>query len=239
MTTKQSLLWSALALLLAASADAARAELPAAVAFVGAQVGPRNDYAYLGMIQPLPGAELGRGPYAKAILSRLSYRYDSTENGPLAEINAHGPGIELGAGHAWKYERSAIDLSATIGYRRLSVTPFVPREQEAGSVLTLNPQLSASTRVTDSVSADLIANYAIGLGSSWVRTRIGTQPSGSWRAGVEAIFLDGRNYQTRQQGVFLSLPLDASTAVEISAGRSKPRDDDAGTYVAVGFSFTF
>lgn len=239
MRTKQSLLWPMLALALSASTDAARAELPTAVVFGGAQAGPRNDFAYLGMVQPLPGAELGRGLYAKAVLSRLGYRYDSADNGPVTEVSARGPGIEIGGGHAWKHERSTIDLSATVGYRNLDVTPFVPSRQESGSVLTLNPQLSASTRLTDTVSTDLIANYAIGLGSSWARARVGTQPSGSWRAGVEAIFLDGRTYQTRQQGVFLSLPLDASSAVEISVGRSKPRDDAAGTYVAVGFSFTF
>lgn len=237
MTT--TLLRSAFAFGIVTLCTAAHAELPTAVAFGGAQAGPRNDYAYLGMIQPLPGAELGRGYYAKAILSRLSYRYDSSDSGPVTEVGARGPGIEIGAGHAWKHERSTVDLSATVGYRNLDVTPFVPSRQEAGSVLTLNPQLSASTRLTDTVSADLIANYAIGLGSSWARTRVGTQPSGSWRAGIEAIFLDGRNYQTRQQGVFVSLPLDASSAIELSVGRSKQRDDNAGTYVAIGFSFTF
>lgn len=239
MKTRTPLLWPALALGLATCGAAAHAELPTAVAFGGAQAGPRNDYAYLGMIQPLPGAELGRGLYAKAVLSRLGYRYDSADNGPVTEVNARGPGIEIGAGYTWKHEHSNIDLSATVGYRNLDVTPFVPSRQESGSVLTLNPQLSALTQLTDNVSADLIANYAIGLGSSWARARVGTQPSGNWRAGVEAIFLDGRTYQTRQQGIFLSLPLDASSALEISVGRSKPGDDAAGTYVAVGFSFTF
>lgn len=239
MKTRLPLLWPMLAMAIATGTDAARAELPTAVVFGGAQAGPRNDFAYLGMVQPLPGAELGRGYYAKAILSRLSYRYDSSDSGPTTEVGARGPGIEIGAGHAWKHERSTFDLSATVGYRNLDVTPFVPSRQESGSVLTLNPQLSTLTRLTDTVSADLIANYAIGLGSSWARARVGAQPSGSWRAGIEAIFLDGRTYQTRQQGVFLSLPLDASSAVEISVGRSKPRDDAAGTYVAVGFSFTF
>lgn len=237
MTT--SLLKAAAALALSMGPGTALAEYPTAVMFGGAQIGPRNDYAYLGMIQPLPGAELGLGPYAKAVLSWLDYRYDSGESGPATEIKSRGPGIEVGAGYAWRHERGTLDLSATLGYRDLQVTPFVPSRQESGSVLTLNPQLSVSTRMTDSVSADLIANHAIGLGSSWARARVGTQPSGSWRAGVEAIFLDGRNYQTRQQGVFLSLPLDATTSFEISVGRSRPRDDAAGTYVAVGFSRMF
>lgn len=239
MTTKKTLTETAVVLALSAASGAALAELPTAVMFGGAQAGPRNDYAYLGMIQPLPGSELGLGPYAKAVFSWLDYRYDSSDAGPVTEVRSRGPGIDVGAGYAWRYERGTLDLSATLGYRDLQVTPFVPSRQESGSVLTLNPQLSASTRLTDSVSADLIANHAIGLGSSWARARVGTQPSGSWRAGVEAIFLDGRNYRTRQQGVFLSLPLDGATSFEISVGRSKPRDDAAGTYVAVGFARTF
>lgn len=239
MTTKTSLLKTAAALVLSMGPGTALAEYPTAVLFGGAQAGPRNDYAYLGMIQPLPGAELGLGPYAKAVFSWLDYRYDSSEAGPATEVNSRGPGIEVGAGYAWRHERGTLDLSATLGYRDLRVTPFVPAAQEAGSVLTLNPQLSTTARLTDRVTAELIANHAIGLGSSWARARVGTRPSGSWRIGVEAIFLDGRNYQTRQQGVFLSLPLDASTSFEISAGRSKPRDDAAGTYVAAGFARTF
>jgi hypothetical protein len=239
MNTKMTLWQTAVVFGLSAASAGALAELPTAVVFGGAQAGPRNDFAYLGMIQPLPGAQLGQGVYGKAMLSWLDYRYGSSETGPITEVRSRGTGIEFGAGYAWRYGRGTVDLSATAGYRDLRVTPFVPQGQEAGSVLTLNPQVSASIRLNDRVSADLIANHAIGLGHSWARTRLGMQPSGSWRAGIEAIFLDGRNYQTRQHGVFFSLPLDAVRSLEFSIGRSEPRGEATGTYVAAGFAFTF
>ena len=239
MNAKMTLLQTAIVLGLSTASAVALAELPMAVVFGGAQAGPRNDFAYLGMIQPLPGTQLGNGAYGKAMLSWLDYRYDSDEAGPLTEVRSRGPGIEFGAGYAWRYGRGTVDLSATAGYRDLRVAPFVPRRQEVGSVLTLNPQLSASIQLNDRVSADLIANHAIGLGSSWARTRLGMQPSGSWRAGMEAIFLHGRNYQTRQHGVFISVPLDARRSLEFSIGRSEPRGEATGTYLAAGVAFTF
>lgn len=230
---------SAAALALIASVSSSRAETPANVMFGGTQGSSRSAYTYVGAIAPLQGAELGRGLYGKAVASWLDYRYDSSEQGPSTEIHARGAGVELGAGYAWRLERGTVDLSATVGYRDLRVTPYAPTDQKSGGVLTLNPQLAASTRLSEAVDGDLIANYAIGLGSSWARARIGAKPSGSWRAGVEAIFVDGPNYSIRQQGVFMSVPVDAVTAIEFSIGRSKPRDDDAATYVGIGFSRSF
>ena len=232
-----SLSLSALALML--SLSTAHAESPVNVMFAGTQGSPRSSYAYLGAIAPMEGAELGRGAYSKAVLSWLDYRYNSNERGPQTEINARGAGLELGVGYAWRYERSTFDLSATLGYRDLRVTPFAPADQKSGGVLTLNPQVAASTRLTDTVDADLMANYSFGLRSSWARARIGAKPSGSWRAGIEATILDGPNYSIRQQGVFISLPVDAVTSLEFTVGRAKPRDDDASTYVGIGFARSF
>lgn len=227
----------ALALMLAL--PCAHAESPMNVMFGGAQGSSRSGYTYLGAIAPMQGAEPGLGPYAKAVVSWLNYRYDSSELGSLTRIDASGPGLELGAGHAWRHERGTLDLSATLGYRNLHVTPFVPADQKSGSVLTLNPQLAASARLGSTTDADLIANYAIGLGSSWVRARVGARPYGSWRAGVEAIFVDGRNYGIRQQGVFLSMPVDAGMSIEFSLGRAKPRDDNASVYAGIAFVRNF
>lgn len=228
---------AALALMLAAPLS--HAESPMNVMFGGTQASSRSGYTYLGAIMPLQGSELGLGAYGKAIASWLNYRYNSSELGPVTEIDASGPGVEVGAGYAWRDERGTLDLSATVGYRELHVTPFVPANQKSGGVLTLNPQLAASTRLSGTVDADLLANYAIGLGSSWARARIGTKPSGSWRAGVEAVFLDGHNYSIRQQGVFLSLPIDAGTSIEFIVGRSKPRDDNASAYAGIAFARNF
>lgn len=215
------------------------AESPANVMFGGSQGSGSSSYTYLGAMTPIASAEPGMGPYAKVILSWLDYRYGSSERSTLSEINARGAGLELGAGYAWRYERGSIDLSATVGYRDLRVTPFAPKDQKSGSVLTLNPQIYASTPLSDKTDADLIANYAIGLGSSWARARVGAKPSGSWRAGLEAIFLDGPNYRIRQQGVFVSLPVDALTSLEFTLGRAKPQDSSASTYVGIGFARSF
>jgi len=227
------------ALLSILALNSARAESPPNVMFGGIQGSARSAYTYLGAITPIAGAELGMGPYGKALISWLDYRYDSSELGPVTEINARGPGLELGGGYAWRFERGTVDLSATIGYRDLRVTPFIPTDQKSGGVLTLNPQVAASTRLSDAMDADLLANYSIGLGSSWARTRIGAKPAGSWRAGVEAIFVDGSNYSTRQQGVFVSLPIDTTTSLEFSVGRAKSSGETASTYAGFAFARNF
>ncbi len=221
---------------LAALTSAANAEN---VVFAGTEGSSNSGYAYLGAIMPMEGSQLGRGWYRKGVISLIRYRYESTERGSTEEISGRVPGLEGGIGHVWKFDERTLDLSATAGYRHVGLRPFEPRDEKVGNVFTLNPQLMAFTPLGDRVDADLIANYAIGLGSSFARLRTGFRPASGWRVGVEAKRLEGRTYETRAAGVFVAKQLTEKLRLELTAGREKPRDDPSVSYGGVSFSTVF
>ena len=209
------------------------------VIFGGVEGSSAGSYGYLGGVTPFKGEQLGQGWYQKAVLSLNHYRYESTERGPTEEVNGRVPGIEAGIGRAWQKHQQTLDLSVTAGYRHVSLRPFEPADEKTGSVFTLNPQLMASTPLVHQLDADLIANYSIGLSSSFTRIRAGYQSDSGWRAGIEGKRLDGRNYLQQAAGVFVAIPLSDKLKMELNAGRLKPRDQESVSYAGVAFSVVF
>lgn len=207
--------------------------------FGGAEGSRNSSYAYLGGVSPFDGNDLGRGWYKKTVLSMVRYSYESTEQGPVTEITGRVPGIEAGVGHAWQFEKQKLDLSATIGYRHVSLSPFDPKDEKTGSIITLNPQLIAYTPLTGKFDADLIANYAIGLGSSFARIRSGYQQDNGVRVGLEGKQLAGRTYSVHMLGAFVAIPLQGKLTLELNLGREKPKDEHSATYAGIAFSTAF
>ena len=154
-------------------------------------------------------------------------------------MNGKVPGIEGGLGHAWQFGARTLDLSATVGYRNIRLTPFEPEDEKAGNIFTLNPQLMAYTPLVGRTDADLIANTSIGLGSSFARLRAGFRPVEGWRTGVETKRLKGDNYETRTAGVFITIPLGGKLSLDFTVGREKPRDDPSVSYGGLAFSMLF
>jgi hypothetical protein len=205
----------------------------------GLQVSSKSSYAFSTVIVPFSGARVGQGWYQKAGVSWLTYSYDGTFNGNNREVSASAPGIQAGIGHIWNYERSRLDLSVTLGYRNIDISPFVPDGDRAGNVFTLNPQIQASQQLNTSIDADLLANYAIGMETYFVRTRLGWKPVTGWRTGLEGIWQEGKNYRVSQQGLFLSKTLASGMTVEINAGQAKPENDSASAYIGLTFASTY
>jgi len=205
----------------------------------GVQTSEKSTYAFSMAIVPFGDARLGQGWYQKAGVSWLTYRYDGTLNSNTREVSAKAPGIEAGIGHMWNNEGSRLDLSATLGYRHIDITPFVPAGDRAGNVITLNPQIQASRQLSSSIDADLLANYAIGLGSSYTRARLGWKPVAGWRTGLEGIWQEGKNYRITQQGLFLSRTLASGMTLEINAGQAKAQNYSASAYIGLTFASTY
>ncbi len=136
-------------------------------------------------------------------------------------------------------ERPALDLSATLGYRHIDISPFVPAGDRTGNVFTLNPQIHASRQLNSSIDAELLANYAIGLESSFTRARLGWKPVIGWRTGLEGIWQQGKNYRVTQQGMFLSKTLASGMTLEINAGQAKPESDRASAYIGLTIASTY
>ena len=205
----------------------------------GVQTSEKSTYAFSMAIVPFGDARLGQGWYQKAGVSWLTYRYDGTINSNTREVSAKAPGLEAGIGHMWSNEGSRLDLSATLGYRHIDITPFVPAGDRDGNVITLNPHIQASRQLSSGIDADLLANYAIGLGSSYTRARLGWKPVAGWRTGLEGIWQEGKNYRITQQGLFLSRTLASGMTLEINAGQAKAQNYSASAYIGLTFASTY
>ena len=209
------------------------------VVFSGTEGSSNSSYGYLGTVMPMEGETLGRGWYRKVVFSTIRYRFSSTQRGPSEDIHGTVHGIEGGVGHAWQFGPRSLDVSATVGYRNIRLSPFEPRDEKTGSVVTLNPQLMAYTPLVGGFDADLIANYALGLGSSFARLRAGFRPAERWRTGIETKRLSGDNYETRAAGVFIAIPLSSKFTLDFTAGKEKPRDEPSVSYGGIAFSAVF
>ncbi len=235
----RSLSGAATASLLMLAQSTAFAEPPQNLLFGGVQVAAKSSYAYAASIMPFSDAQLGRGWYQKTLLSWSSYRYNGTLDGNSFEIKAAVPGIEAGFGHAWSNEHSGIDLSATVGYRHIRLTPAAPVGDNSGHTFSLTPQVQARTRFSTATEGELLANYAIGPSNLFARARLAWLPVSAWRTGVEGVWQDEPHYAVSKQGLFVSRALDNGMVVELSAGQAKPQKESASAYVGLALSSVY
>ena len=209
------------------------------VVFSGVESSSSTTHAYLGFIMPTEDERLGEGWYRKFVVSSTAYVYQNSERGYVIDIDGKSNGIDAGAGHSWRFENSSVDLSATVGYRDVRLSPYAPTSDKAGNLLTLNPQLMLWRQLSHKVDTDLIANYATGTSSSFVRARIGMHPSESYRAGIEGKWIDGRNYRVKKQGVFVALKISEKLTMELNAGREEPDDRNTTAYAGIAIASAF
>jgi len=209
------------------------------VVFSGIEGSSSSTHAYLGFIMPSEGELLGDGWYRKFVGSSTTYVYQNSERGPVIDIDGRSNGIDAGMGRGWRFDNSSVDLSATVGYREVKLSPYAPSSDKAGNRLTFNPQLMLWHQLGHGIDTDLIANYATGTSSSFVRARIGMHPSAGYRVGIEAKWLDGRNYRVKKHGLFVALKFSEKLTLEINAGREEPYDRNTSTYAGIAIATTF
>ena len=205
----------------------------------GIQGSSQSSYSYLGLIQPLEKSTLGKGWYRKILISHLTYRYLQTNPNTGININATAPGIEGGFGHAWSGLPWSLDLSATVGYRNISLSPISPAADDKGGIFTLNPQIQARYQFTENLDADLLANHSLGQGNTYARERLGWRLASGTRIGPELIQVNGKTYHNTQMGFFASMPLANSWTVELNAGRSHSQTLGNATYGGIGIAKVF
>jgi hypothetical protein len=209
------------------------------VVFSGVEGSSLSTHAYLGFIMPAEGERLGNGWYRKFVGSSTKYVYQNSEQGPVVDIDGRLNGIDAGAGRAWRFENSSLDLSATIGYRDVRLSPYEPTSDKAGNLFTFNPQLMLSRQLSHAVDTDLIANYASATSSGFVRARIGMRTSEVYRVGLEGKWLNGRNYQVKKQGLFVAMRVSEKLTLELNAGKEEPDDRNTTTYAGIAIATTF
>jgi len=236
----RSHLYATVMLVATVFANNALSASPSGVFIAGSQYSSDSSYTYAGVVKPMAGSELGQGWYNTAILSWLTYRYDTTDfTGAATTIRASSPGVEAGIGYGWKGAGHAVSLSTSLGYRNTRVSPFVPAEEKTGSILTISPQVQWSVALSPRLTASTLASYAFGQQSGYARARLMWETTSHWSAGVQETYLKGQNYRTTQHGVVLAHDLANGYVIEGAAGMSRPRDGDDSGYVAVGLSRAF
>ena len=212
---------------------------PTNVFFGGTQYSPDSSYTFAGMVRPMTGAKLGEGGYQKAVASWLTYRYNTNINGQNYDVRASAPGVEAGLGYGWKGDAYTFDLSGTIGYRHVRLTPIVPANEASGNVFTFNPQVQASLSFTPKLEASAITSYAFGQKSAYGRGRLAYKIDPTWFVGLQETYLKGPNYRINQHGLVVGRRLGDGYAAEVSFGQSKPRDGSSTGYISVGLSRVF
>lgn len=233
------LVCASLAAAAAVASAPSRSSEPAGVAIGGVQYSPDSSYTYAGVLQPFEGGKLGEGWFRKFIASWLTYRYDTNLGGQDFDIRARAPGIEAGAGYAWKGDRYTLSLSAGVGYRHVRVKPVVPPDEETGGIWTFNPQFEGSVALAPRVEASALGSYAFGQESAYARARVAWKPAGTWFAGLQETYLKGRNYRINQHGIVVGTQIGNGFAIEASLGQSRPHNGDNTGYIAFGLSRVF
>ena len=209
------------------------------VIFSGFEGSSSTSHGYLGFIMPLTKKQQTNDWYKKFIISSTAYSYQNNEQGSDVNINGRSNGLDAGLGRTWRSRSAVADLSATLGYRDVKLSPYAPASDKAGNLLTLNPQLLLWSELGSGIDADLLATYATGTASSFVRARIGMRPQDSYRVGIERKWLNGRNYAVGKTGLFVAFKISPTSHLELNAGREDPEGLRSVPYAGIAISTSF
>ena len=209
------------------------------VVFSGFEGSSSTSHGYLGVIMPVTKKQQSNNWYKKFVISSTAYGYHNDERGSQVFIDGRSTGLDAGLGRTWRSRSAIADLSATVGYRDIKLSPYAPASDKAGNLLTFNPQLMLWSELSSGIDTDLLATYATGTASSFVRARIGMRPQDSYRVGVERKWLHGRNYAVGKTGLFVAFKISPSVHLELNAGREDPEGKRSVAYGGIAISTSF
>ena len=209
------------------------------IIFSGIEGSSSTSHGYLGLIMPLTKKQLSDGLYKKFVISSTGYGYHNDERGSQVFIDGRSNGIDAGLGRTWRSGSATADMSATIGYRDVKLSPYAPASDKSGNLLTFNPQLMLCSALSSGIDTDLLATYATGTASSFVRARIGMRQQESYRVGIERKWLNGRNYTVGKTGLFIAFKISPSVHLELNAGREDPEGKRSVAYGGIAISTSF
>ncbi|MBT9591471.1 MAG: cellulose biosynthesis protein BcsS [Thiobacillus sp.] len=181
------------------------------VALAGAEVSHDSQYAYLGMLLPLPGQQLGKGFVQRYWLDYIAYQYDKTS---VQTIEARIGGGEAALGYQQSNAGSwwGVYMGARYG------------ETDVGVGWRING----------------IASHLVGDANYWARLRLQTTLRNQLRVGPEVIVQGDSNYSAYKVGAFVgNIMLTPSAALTLKAGVNKPQDAAAALYAGAEFYLPF
>lgn len=207
------------------------------VALAGAEVSHDSQYAYLGMLLPLPGQQLGKGFVQRYWLDYIAYQYDKTS---VQTIEARIAGGEAALGYQQSNAGSwwGVYMGARYGNTRLR--PDDTGNDDRGGRLRAKLQLEGETDVGAGWRINGIASHLVGDANYWARLRLQTTLRNQLRVGPEVIVQGDSNYSAYKVGAFVgNIMLTPSAALTLKAGVNKPQDAAAALYAGAEFYLPF
>lgn len=205
----------------------------------GVQASSQSSYAYAGVLRAAKNSSIGDGLYYKAVASYLTYTYDTTLNNLAVRNTGTAPGIDIGAGYASHGEGYTADISASVGYRHLHLSPVIPANERVGGRVSFTPQFQGSLTLAKNVEARTLISYTFGQQSSFDRAQLIAKFPNNWFGGLEDSYQEGKKYQINQIGFVAGKNLTNGYALSLSAGRSRQRGSGSSNYAGVSLSRLF
>lgn len=207
------------------------------VALAGFETSRDNQYAYLGMVLPLPGQKLGQGLVQRYWVDYVAYRYEKTPT-QLVDAKVAGAEAALGYQHGNASGWWGAYLGARLGYAHLS--PDDPGNEDRGTHWRAKLQIEGETEVTPAWRFNAIASHLLGNDNYWVRVRAQTALANQWFIGPELIAQGAPNYRAYKIGAFVgNIKVGVDNALTLKAGLSKPQADSAAMYAGAEFYIPF
>lgn len=215
-----------------ASVAAPAAAQDTGVVFGGVTVGEAPG-GFLGVNVALPGAELGRGPAVRAVLTRSDYEYDS---GPT-RIDGRSQSVTLQAVYQFSGSWGFANLAAGGVYQDTRLRPDDPgnpnRGDEWDGVVSVDGLANAGQWRLGG-----FASYRIGLEEHYVQLEASRFVAGTLRLGAEVVDQGDPNYERRLYGGLLVVDPAPKWQVRLSGGALRQEGQNGG-YATLSVIRTF
>lgn len=201
------------------------------VALAGVEAGRDSQYAYLGMLQPVPGQTMGHGLVQRYWLDYTGYRY---EKAPGQDIDAEVAGVEAALGLQGGSDTGWWGAYLGARYGNTWLDPKDYDNDDRGGKLYAKLQLEGETAVSPGWRINGIVSYLVGESSFWSRVRLQTRAANQLLFGPELVAQGDPLYRLYKLGVFVGgIQVGHGAALTVKAGLSKLDSDSASAYGGV------
>jgi hypothetical protein len=206
-------------------------------ALTGLEVARDSQYAYLGVVLPLPGQDPGRGLVQRYWLDYLTYRYEKT---PTQDIDAEVLGGEAALGYQKSSERGGWGVYLGARYADTRLDPDDLSHEGRGGHWYAKLQLDGEVALGQGWRLGGIVSHVVDHDAFWARVRLQTPLAQRWQVGPEFIAQGDPNYRAYKLGVFVgNIRVGTDSALTLKAGASKSEDDSASPYAGVELYLPF
>jgi hypothetical protein len=217
-------------------ASAASAEPYRGVAFAGGAAGDGVS-GYAGVVNALPGNQLGKGLALRLSTSGGSYEYESNGTG----IDGRFASAEAALVYQLSGDWGWANFSGGPRLTDVSLSPGDPANDRQGTRLDLALQSDGALQIGRSWRLGWLGSLGVRDGTYFSRADLGALvgPRSQTRLGLEAGLQGDPSYRTTNLGLFASTRLAGSLEGRVSAGASDQEHRKTRPYVTMGVSFLF